>query len=75
MAKIDLYEVLVANSVALDSPSNFATHQNEIRLVGGQHEDGDVVVGQGGDDGLGDFGDADWLRAGGAAAPRHHVES
>lgn len=44
-------------------------HQNEVGLVGGQHEDGDVVVGEGGDDGLGDFGDADRLRAGGAAAP------
>lgn len=56
------------NDASQKFPVHFATHQNEVRLVGGQHEDRDVVVGQWGDDRLGDFGHADWLRAGCAAA-------
>lgn len=50
------------------------TYQDEVRLIGGQHEDGDVVVGQGCNDGLGDLGDPNGLRAGGAAATRHHIQ-
>lgn len=50
------------------------SHQDEVRLIGGQHEDGDVVVGQRRDDRLGDLGDSDGLRAGGAAAARHHIQ-
>lgn len=50
------------------------THQNEVCLIRGQHEDRDVVVGQRRDDRLGDFGDSDGLRAGGAASARHHVQ-
>lgn len=50
------------------------THQNEVGLIRGQHENGDVVVGQRRDDRLGDFGDADGLRGGSVASARHHVE-
>lgn len=50
------------------------SHQDEVRLIGGQHEDGDVVVGQRRDDRLCDLGDSDGLRVGGAAAARHHVQ-
>lgn len=66
-AMINLTDVLTAGPLGL-------THQDEVRLVRGQHEDGDVVVGQRGDDGLGDFGDSDGLRTGSVAAARHHVE-
>lgn len=38
-------------------------YQDEVGLIGGEHEDGDVLLGQRGDDGLGDLGDADGLRA------------
>lgn len=44
------------------------SYQDEVRLVGGQHEHGDVLVGQRGDDGLGDFGHTNGLGAGKAAA-------
>lgn len=44
------------------------THQNEVRLIGGQHEHRDVVVGQRRDDRLGDFGDSDGLRVGSVAS-------
>lgn len=42
-------------------------YQDEVRLVGGQHEHGDVLVGQRGDDRLGDLGHPDGLGAGKAA--------
>lgn len=44
-------------------------YQDEVRLVGGQHEHRDVLIGQRGDDRLGDLGHADGLGAGEAAAP------
>lgn len=49
-------------------------HQDEVRLVGGQHEHRDVLIGQWGDDRLGDLGHTDGLGAGEAATTRHHVE-
>lgn len=45
------------------------THQDEVSLIGGQHEHRDVVVGERGDDRFGDLGDSDWLRVGGVPAP------
>lgn len=51
------------------------THQYKISLIGWQHKHRDVVVSQRGDNWLCNFGDPNWLRAGGAPASRHHVES
>lgn len=50
------------------------THQDEVSLVSGQHENRDVLLGKGGDDRLGDLGHADSLGAAGGVAVGHHVE-
>lgn len=50
------------------------THQDVVRLIRGQHEHGDVVVGQRRNDRFSDFGDADGLRVGSVASARHHVQ-
>lgn len=48
--------------------------QDEIGLIGGQHEDGDVLAGQRRDDRLCDLGDAHRLRAERGGGVREHVE-
>lgn len=50
------------------------TCQDEVGLICGEHEDGDVLLGQRGDDGLGDLRHADSLRAAGGVAVGDHVE-
>lgn len=50
------------------------THQDEVRLVGGEHEDGHMLLGQRGDDRLGDLGDAHGLGAAGGVAVGDDVE-
>lgn len=37
------------------------THQDKVGLISGEHEDRDVLLGQGGDDRLGNLGHADSL--------------
>lgn len=49
-------------------------HQDEVGLVGGQHEDGDDLLSQWGDDRLGNLCDAHRLRAAGSVAIGDHVE-
>lgn len=51
-----------------------STHQNEVRLIRWQHENGDIVVGEWCDDRFGDLGDSDGLWIGCVAAPWHHVQ-
>lgn len=50
------------------------THQDEVSLIGGQHEHGDVLVSQWGNDRLGDLGHSNRLRAGEAATTGHHIQ-
>lgn len=45
----------------LISEHQLLSHQNEVCLIGGEHEDGHVLLCQRGDDGLGDFSDAHCL--------------
>lgn len=61
--RLDILEILIIH-----------THQNEVRLIRRQHENGDVVVGQWRDDWLSDFGDSDGRWVGGVATARHHVK-
>lgn len=51
-----------------------STYQDEVSLISGQHEDGDMLLGQGSDDRLGDLCHTDGLRAAGGVAVRDHVE-
>jgi len=48
------------------APSSPGAHQDEVGLVGGEHQHGDVVLGQRRDDRPGDLGDAGGLAAGGS---------
>ena len=50
------------------------SHQDEVCLVGGQHEDGHLLLRQRGDDRLGDLGDTHRLRAAGGVAIGDDVE-
>lgn len=56
------------------SGTKCSAYQDEVRLVGGQHEHGNVLVGQRGNDRLGDLGHTNGLGAGEAAATRHHIQ-
>lgn len=49
-------------------------YQDEVGLVSGEHEDGDVLLCQRSDDGLGDFRHPHGLRAAGSIAVGDHVE-
>lgn len=59
-------------STTLDSDP--LPYQDEVRLIGGEHEDGHVLLCQWSDDGLGDLGDAHGLRAAGGIAIGDDVE-
>lgn len=50
------------------------TYQDEVSLISGEHEDGDVLLGQWSDDRLGDLGHTDSLRAAGGVAIGDNVE-
>lgn len=43
------------NKVGKKKPKVEGTYQDEVGLVSGEHEDGDVLLGQRGDDRLGDL--------------------
>lgn len=50
------------------------SYQDEVGLISGEHEDGDVLLCQRRDDGLGDFCHPHGLRATGSVAVGDHVE-
>lgn len=50
------------------------TYQDEVGLISGEHEDGDVLLGQRGDDRLGDLRHTNSLWAAGGVAIGDHVE-
>lgn len=68
-ALILIISVKTLNTTVYGVDVAIQTHQNEVRLISGQHEHRDVVVGQWRDDRLGDFGDSDGLRVGSVASP------
>lgn len=50
------------------------THQDEVSLICGEHEDGDVLLGKRSDDRLGNLGHTDSLRAAGGVAIGGNIE-